>query len=131
MSYISLASGVNGPCQLTATNKAQYLYTINKNTALGTNLKSVTYNGIMTSTAGTLLSSFLYTLNVIEFTTLTSNTVTFGIAALGAHQKMIVRARVYTECTAENKTILMTLSGPTPVTVTKDLQSITSTIVEG
>lgn len=84
---------------MTPTNKAQYLYTINKNTAIGTNLKSVTYNTATQSTSGTLLSSFLYTLNVIEFTKLTRNALTFSIAGLIAHQKIIVRARVFTECT--------------------------------
>ena len=100
LSYEPFAFGVTtGPCVLPTTNKAQYLFTINKNTAIGTNLRSVTYNTATMSTASTLLSSFLYTLDVIELTLLTKNTIVFGIANLGAHQKMIVRARVYTECT--------------------------------
>ena len=100
MNYDAFASGITtGSCVLTATNKMQYLYTINKNTAIGTNLRSVTYNTATMSTATTLLSSFLYTVDVIEFNLLTRNTLAFGIGGLGVHQKMVVRARVYTECT--------------------------------
>jgi hypothetical protein len=131
LNYNAFAGGLTfGPCVLTSTNKVQYLYTINKNTAIGTNLRSVTYNTATMLTSGTLLSSCLYTVDVIEFTTLTRNTVAFGIADLGVHQKMVVRARFYTECTTENKTVLMTLSGTTPVTVTSDLISLTETIIE-
>jgi hypothetical protein len=126
LSYNAFATGVTtGPCALTASSNGQYLYTINKNTAIGTNVRSITYNTATMSTAGTLLSSFLYAVNVIEFTTFTRNTIAFGIAGLGAHQKMIVRARVFTECTTQNRTVLMTLSGTTPVTVTSDLTALT------
>ena len=84
-----------------STNKAQHLLTINKDTAIGTSLlKNVTYNtATVVTTSATLLSSFLYTQKVIEFMTLTSNSVTFELGGLPIHKKVIVRARVFTECT--------------------------------
>jgi len=43
------------------------------------------------------LGSFLYTQNVIEFKNFTtSKTLTFGFDTLGTHQKLFVRARVFT-----------------------------------
>jgi len=85
---------------MTPTNNAQFLITVNKDTVLGTyELKTVTYSTSTTaSTPSTVLNSYsLYTQNVIEFTSLSSNIVTFDFADLPAiHQKIIVRARVFT-----------------------------------
>jgi hypothetical protein len=40
-------AAASGTCSITATNNAQYLLTINKNTVLGTSeVKSVVYNSI-------------------------------------------------------------------------------------
>jgi hypothetical protein len=117
---------------MTPNNNAQYHTTINKNTAIGTGLTSVSYSSTLTqSTTGTLLSSFLYNGNVVDFGSFTSNVITFNIGGLPIHQKLIVRAKMFTKCTTENKTVLMTLTGPTPVTVTQDLSTYTETIVEG
>jgi hypothetical protein len=135
--YSAFAVGAtSGSCSVPTTNNAQWLLNVNKDSALGTaELKSVTYNGATQSTSSTLLSGLLYSQNVIEFMTLTSNTVSFDFADLPAvHQKLIVRARVYTECTTQNKDITMTLSGgtgTTAATVTVTLATDTETIVEG
>ncbi len=60
----------------------------------------------------------LYSTNVIEFMSLSVNTITFTFGGLPAiHKKLIVRARVLTECTAENKTIKLTLTGDSAPTV--------------
>jgi hypothetical protein len=83
---------------MTSTNNAQLLGTINKNTVLGgpTKLSSVDYNGNSVSSVSTVLSSFLYTQNVIEFKSLSSNTVVFHFSAMPIHQKILVRAKVFT-----------------------------------
>lgn len=84
-------------CSLTLTNNAQLLMTVNKNTLLRTtSLKSITYNSVLHSTTGTALSTLLYSQNVIDFNTLTSNTVVFGFDFLPIHKKLIVRAKVFT-----------------------------------
>ncbi len=115
-----------GPCSMTPTNNAQYLMTINKNTAIGTSLLSVSYSSTLTqSTVGTLLSLFLYNGDVVDFQSLTSNVITFSVGGLPIHQKLIVRAKMFTKCSTENKTVLMTLSGATPITVTQDLTTYT------
>ena len=70
------------------TNNAQFLLTVNKNTILGSSkLESVIYNSapITQSTPGTALDTFLYSQNVIEFTTLTSNSIIFNFAGLSQH----------------------------------------------
>jgi hypothetical protein len=74
--------------------------TIDKNTAIDTsNLKSVVFgSGPTTVSSGANSVSGLYIENVIEFNALTSNTVVFNLGALPVHQKMFVRARVYTTC---------------------------------
>jgi hypothetical protein len=126
-----------GSCSLPATNNAQLLMTINQNTVLGTSsLKNITYNSGTQSTSGTVLSSLpqLYTLNVIDFLTLTSNTVTFEFGLTEKHEKLLVRARVMTECNAvnsQNTTLQMTFSGPSNTVVTQSLSPNAETIVEG
>jgi hypothetical protein len=90
--------------------------TITASTALGTSiLKSVTYNGATTvSTANTVLNTFLYKQNVIEFMPMTTNEVVFNFDTLTQHERLIVRARVYTECSSAGLTMI--LSGASPVT---------------
>ena len=109
--YQSFAVGVTeSSCAMTTTNNAQLLMTVNKDTALGgtSHLKGVNYNSIPETTL-TPLSAFLYTQNVIEVSLLTSNTISFVFDTLPIHQKLLVRARVFTECTTENTTVVMTL----------------------
>jgi hypothetical protein len=76
--------------------------TVNKDTLLGgtSPLKNVTYNTTTQSTAGTPLSGLtgLYKLNVIDFSTLSSNTVSFDFTFAEVHQKLIARARLLSEC---------------------------------
>ena len=85
---------------MAATFKAQHLFTINSITALGTSLlKNVSYNSnTVQNISGTLLNTVLYTQNVIEFKSLTNNSVAFQLDGLPTHKKIIVRARVFTEC---------------------------------
>jgi hypothetical protein len=91
--------------------------TINKNTALVTsNLKSVTFNGVTNATSGVLLSSILYKRNVIEFTSLTSNAVTFNFGELPTNKKIYVRLMAFTQCTSGNTSVTLTLTG-TPAVV--------------
>ncbi len=118
LAYNTIATGVSAACSLPATNNAQLLLTVNKDTIVGTSLlKSVTYNTATTqSTSGTLLSSFLYKQNVIEFMSLTNKKIDLSFDTIPQHKKIIVRVRAFTECTTENKTVLLTLSGTTPVT---------------
>ena len=87
-----------GTCALTPKKNAQFILTVNKDTIIGSSeLKSVTYNTSLTEiTAATVLRSFLYTQNVIEFKSLASNAVVFNFDTLSIHQKLIVRARVLT-----------------------------------
>ena len=131
--YEPFAVGVTeSSCTMTTTNNAQLLMTVNKDTALGVGslLKSVTYNSA-TETVLTPLSAFLYTQNVIEVSSLTSNTIVFDFDTLPIHQKLLVRARVFTECTTQNTTVQMTLSGGTPTVVPQVLSTNTTTIIEG
>lgn len=74
--------------------------TIDKTTVIGTSeLKSVVFgSGPATVNSGLNSASGLYIENVIEFKLLSSNTVLFNLGALPVHQKMFVRARVYTTC---------------------------------
>ncbi len=91
------------------------------------NLASVDYNGL-TESGSVLLSSFLYVQKVIEFAAFTSsNSVVFNFAGLPAqHEKVIVRARVLTECSGSNdSSIQMTLSGAAPATVNSPLTANT------
>jgi len=90
----------------------------------------VSYNSI-TENALTPLSAFLYTQNVIEVSLLSSNTISFVFDSLPIHQKLLVRARVFTECTSENTTFMMTLDGPSPYIVTQTLSTNSQTIIEG
>jgi hypothetical protein len=81
--------------------------TVDHTTVLGADtvaLDSVTYNGITNNTATTALSAFLYTQKVIEFSAFTtSNAVSFTFSGLPSkHEKVIVRARVYTECSTSS-----------------------------
>ena len=71
---------------------------IDKNTILGTSLlKNVTYNtNIIASTSGTTLSSFLYTQNTIEFSSLTNNLIRLEFSGLPTHFRLFARIRVYT-----------------------------------
>jgi len=119
-------------CAMTTTNNAQLLMTVNKDTPLGgtSHLISVNYNS-MSETTSTPLSAFLYTQNVIEVSLLSSNTISFVFDTLPIHQKLLVRARVFTECTTENTTFMMTLQGPTPYIVTQTLSTNSQTIIEG
>jgi hypothetical protein len=102
MVYNAFATGVTtSSCALTTNNNAQFLITVNKDTALGTGtpgLTSVTYNGITNSVATTILSSLMYTQKVIDFSTFTTtNSITFNFNGLPQfHQKVIARARVFT-----------------------------------
>jgi hypothetical protein len=93
----------SGPCAPTTDNNARYLMTVDHTTILGAGtvaLDSVTYDGITENTATTALSAFLYTQKVIEFSAFTANNVvSFSFSGLPSkHEKVIVRARVYTEC---------------------------------
>jgi hypothetical protein len=110
--------------------------TVDKNTILGTSaLKNITFNSATQSTSDTALSALpsLFILNVIDFLTLSSNTVTFEFTLAQIHQKLIVRARVLTECDStksQNKTLQMTLSGTSNVVVNPSLATNVETIVE-
>lgn len=110
----------------TLTNMAALLMMIDKNTVLGTSyLKNITVNTSTTvKLSGLSLNSFLYSINVIDMGTLSSNTIIFRLNSLPIHKKLIFRARAYTECSSsQNATLLMMLSltGITPVTSTKSL----------
>jgi hypothetical protein len=133
-SYTPFETGVTAAnCAITTNNNAQLLMTVNKNTALGTSLlKSVVYNSITQSASGTLLSSLLYKENVIEFSSLTSNTVSLNFDLLPVHKKILIRARVFTSCTAtQNQTVKMTLSTPTPTIIPLPLVAGQENIIEG
>jgi hypothetical protein len=124
LAFNVLATGVtSSTCAILTANNAQLLLTVDKNTALGSSaLKSVIYNTITQSTSGTILSSFLYKENIIEFSSLTNNLVSMNFDLLPIHKKILVRARVMTSCTvAQNQTLKMTLSGASPVIVSKPL----------
>jgi hypothetical protein len=52
---------------------------------------------------------------VIDFATLTSNSVKFELAGLPKHYRVFARVRAFTECSADqNKTIQITLDANTP-----------------
>jgi hypothetical protein len=88
-----------GSCSLPATNNAQLLLTVNKDTVLGTSvLKLINYNSVAQTTSGSLLSSLtsLYIGNIVDFKTLSSNTIIYNFDGLPVHQKLLVRARVLT-----------------------------------
>jgi hypothetical protein len=110
--------------------------TVDKNSILGTSaLKNITYNSATQSTSGTVLSALpsLFVLNVIDFATLSSNTVTFEFTLAQIHQKLIVRARVLTECDSanlQNTTLQMALSGTSNAVVNPSLTTNLETIVE-
>jgi hypothetical protein len=117
---------------MTATNNAQVFMVVNKNTVLGASLlTSVTYNGITQATSGTVIGTFLFAQNVIDFKTLTSNTVVFSFNTAATHQRLHARARVFTECSTQNTTVKMTLSGTAPGVTTKPLTTMTEIIIEG
>lgn len=74
------------------------------------------------------MTSF-YTGEVIDFMGLTSNEITFHFDGLPTHKKLLVRARVQTECDAtKDKFIRMTLAD---VIVTNTLTAGMESIVEG
>ena len=105
MSYQSPLPTSSSPsqCLFTPTNKAQYLFTIDKSTILGTSyLKNVTVNGttILSTSGSSLTTLLLYSVNVIEMIGFTSNILTFELDGLPINKKIIVRARVYTECSS-------------------------------
>ena len=78
LSYTTPIPAVGSPssCLMSATNNAQFLLIIDKETILGVSYtKSVLFNSNNVSTSGIPLSSLLYSQNVIEFMTLSSNTV--------------------------------------------------------
>ena len=112
------------------------MFTVNKDTVIGsgaTNLASVGYNGF-TESGTVALSSFLYAEKVIEFAAFNnSNTVTFNFVGLPTqHEKIIARARVFTECTAQvDRAIQMTLSGDVPGVVEQNLTANTESILQG
>lgn len=70
-------------------------------------------------------------MDYIDLKIFASNTIIFGFDTSATHQKFHVRARVFTECSTENKTVKMTLSGTPPEITTASLTSMTSTIIEG
>jgi hypothetical protein len=133
LNYNSIGVGLSAACSIITTNNAQSLITVNKDTILGTSLlKSVTYNTATTeSTPNITLSTFLYKQNVIEFISLTDKKIDFSFDGLPIHKKLIVRVRAFTECTTENTTVQITLSGSTPVVSSSVLTSNTETIIEG
>jgi hypothetical protein len=127
-----------GSCTLPVANNAQLLMTVNKDTVLGTSpLKNITYNTSVThSTSGTALSALpsLFILNVIDFFTLSSNTVTFDFSFPDVHRKLIVRARVLSECDTndgEDTTVQMTLSGSPNQVANLTLAPNIDTVLEG
>lgn len=80
------------------------------------------------------MSSFLYSQKVIEMIAFTySNSVSFTFDNMPTiHQKIIVRTRVFTECSSsQDRTIKMTLTGPTDTIVNNTLTSNTESIIEG
>jgi hypothetical protein len=112
---------------------------VSHTTVLGvgtTKLDSVTYNGITQSNPNTALSSFLYTQKIIEFSAFnTNNIVSFSFIDLPMkHQTVVVRSRVYTECSTlsgQNQSILMTLYGTTTAQVPVTLTTDTDQVIEG
>jgi hypothetical protein len=133
LAYNPFATGItSSACTLTTNNNAQFFITINKDTTLGTGsatvpgLTSVTYNGITASASGTALSTLMYTQKVIDFSTFsTANSIVFNFNSLpAAHQKVIVRARVFTECSTasgQNTTVKMIFEDQTASPVTLPL----------
>lgn len=63
---------------------------------------------------------------------LSINTVEFSFGDLPTiHKKLLVRVRAYTECTVENRTIQLTLSGDSaPTVIPFTLTSFTETVLE-
>jgi hypothetical protein len=111
--YNAFGTGVtSAACTMTSTNRAQLLMTVNKDTVLVSSaLKSVVYNSLTQSTSGTTLGSFLYNQNIIEFSALTSNSITFNFDHT-VHEKIYARARILTECpSGNNLTVSMNLAG--------------------
>lgn len=142
LTYNAFGTGVNSAaCTLTTNNNAQFLVSVNRNTALSSGtpgnpgLTSVTFNGITANTPGTLLSGLMYTQKIIDFSTFnTNNIITFNFDGLPTiHQKVIVRARVFTECStgsSQDTTIKMTLDG-SPNVVNNTLATGIDSIIEG
>lgn len=132
---MAFSTGVTqSSCTFASDNNAQYLLTIDKNSIIGSNsLQSVSANFTTTSTSGTILGDFLYFENVIEFMSLTSNTVSFTLDSLPAHQNLIIRARVYTDCdlSSQSQTVNLILNGQTTINQTKTLTQFTEDIIEG
>jgi hypothetical protein len=74
-------------------------------------IKKVEYNVASSSTTpGALLDPLIYTLDVIDFSLLTSNRIKFELAGIPTnHYKLVARVYVYTECTTQNRTVVMKL----------------------
>ncbi len=91
------------------------------------------FNGVIHSTSGVALSALtgFFKENVIEFMSLSLNVVTFTFAELPViHKKLILRLRVLTECSAENKTIKLTLTGDSaPVVQTLTLVTLNQSVI--
>ncbi len=109
------------------------MITVNKDTQLVTSaLQSVTFNGATQSTSGDTLGTVnLYKQNVIEFMTLTSSSVVFNFNIAQIHKKILVRARVFTECSSGNITARMRLAGATNEEFTATPSAGSESILEG
>lgn len=120
LNYLSTSG--EGSCALTSTNNAQHLITIDKNSLLGTTIKSVTFNGASYATPTNILAATLYSRNVIEFSSLSSNTIKFNLISIPIHKKIYVRVKAATECiTEQNRVLKLTLTGTPPITVTQTI----------
>ena len=105
---------------------------IDKTTVLGTSLlKNVTYNtATVQSTSGFVLGT-LYTQNVIEFATLTANSIRFELNGLPTHYRVFARVRAYTKCASgQNTSIQVTLdtNAPTIVALSSAVDQIVETL---
>ena len=123
LTELNTATESSGSCVLPISNNAQWLMTVNKQTGLNSFLKNVTYDSpAATITSPTTDLTNLYHGNVIDFMGLTANTIVYQFDNLPVHRKLLVRARVLSDCVApNNNSVLMTLSGPTETTVSMNL----------
>lgn len=98
-------------------------------------VKKVEYNIASSSTTpGTLLNPLIYTMDVIDFSLLTSNRIKFELAGIPTnHYKLVARAYVYTECTTQNRTVVMKLDTNTQeytITAVKVAQMFETTSID-
>ncbi len=107
----ALLLGNDRLCTIESTDKWSHVITIDMSTVLGTSLvKNVTYNSnVIVSTSNLALSSFLYSQNVIEFSSLTNSLVTFELSGLPVHYRLFMHVKAYTACTIENTSLIITL----------------------